>query len=146
VGGTYTFWSVSSNGGTYSSVVFLDAPSCFFPLWCDACHGEMMVFLGQPFPSFLSPPKLHICLLVFYIYIYIYISTSVPFHLIFNFCHWFFVKVIFFQFRPSIQIYIYIIFLNLFFWFFIFFPCPFIKVLLIFNFTLQSKFMLCYYF
>ena len=66
-----------------------------------------------------------------------------------NFCSWFFCKsFICFQFSPSISI-CYILFSPmraLLFWFLVFFLDHFVKVVLVFNSIIQSKFMIYYFF
>jgi len=76
---------------------------------------------------------------------YLYFNFSPYF---FNFCSWsFYRSFICFQFRPSIPIYqiLYFLIWSLFFLFLIFFFDFFVKVLLVFNFIIQSKLMvLCF--
>jgi hypothetical protein len=76
------------------------------------------------------------------------ISTLILILLIFNFCSWlFYKKIICFQFHPSMSI-CYVLFFpiwSLLFWFLIFFLDLFMLFLFVFNFILQSKFMIYIY-
>jgi hypothetical protein len=106
----------------------------FYFSWCGACWRQWSDLSSVNFLLFFfsSPSKLHVVLFV------VDISTR-PILLIFNFYSWFFVKVLFvFNFVNQFQFDIYYFFsiCSLFFWFFIFLFGPFVKVLLVFNFTL----------
>ena len=128
VGGASTLWQKNP------LIMLLEAPS--HSISPDAVRvGDNGVIYRQwtfSFFFFSSPSKLHVVLFV------VDISTR-PILLIFNFYSWFFVKVLFvFNFVNQFQFDIYYFFsiCSLFFWFFIFLFGPFVKVLLVFNFTL----------
>jgi len=99
---------------------------------------------GGGFYFLFAPPKLHIDLLCF-LYFYFY---PFSFNFFFFTCFFYCKSFISFEFSYLTSISHILLFLisSIFFLFLMFFLNSLIKVLLVFNFTLQSKFMMCYSF
>jgi hypothetical protein len=153
VGVIHSVWMAradSTSDQTYPFFVSLDMSLCPLPykathvdvLWSVSCWWLFLFFLF--FILFSIPEKVHFC--PFYP-----LNLSILVLLFFIvYCHTFsyYNSFSYFQLSPWITI-CHILFFPIqfiFFWFLIFFLGSFVKVLLVFNFIIQSKFMFFYFF
>jgi len=133
----------ASCGQTWPSIMSLEAPTCHLPTgatYVGVCH-QWPILLFFLFFSLL--PKKYMLVLFFF-----GVSISVLIILIYNFFWSFYKNFICSQFSTLITICHILSFSiqSLFLWFLIWFLDPFIKILIAFNFILQWKFMVYFFF
>ena len=144
---SHAFWVVPPYGGKCPSTMSLDSPPRPVPLGRCVSVWVGWFFFCWPFFSFL------------FSLIFSLLSWK---HRMVDICYWFFrfslcffcifileplLKFIYFQFNSSILI-CYLSHFSIwsfFFWFLFFFLGPFVKVLMVFNFIIQSMFMVFYF-